>query len=98
MNAPEQSRRACLTVRARVEAVRLVRRNRSVASVAATFSAWATVMRAVCDDATQVLEAPDGERVVAFGLDEMVMDPSRSHTRRRHGCSEVAVGIRDSVT
>lgn len=78
--------RACLTVRARTEAVRLASgENRSVASVAATFGvSWDTVMRAIRDDAAQVLEAYDGQRVVAFGLDETVMNPSRSHTRRRY--------------
>lgn len=77
--------RACLTVRARAETVRLVSgENRSVASVAATFGvSWDTVMRAVRNDADEVLEAHDGQRVVAFGLDETVMNPSRSHTRRR---------------
>ncbi len=56
--------RACLTVRARAETVRLVSgENRSVASVAATFGvSWDTVMRAVRDDAVQVLEAHDGQR------------------------------------
>ena len=78
--------RACLTVRARAEAVRLISgENRSVAAVAATFGvSWDTVMRAVRDDAAQVLEAHEGQRVVAFGLDETVMNPARSHTRRRY--------------
>jgi transposase len=78
--------RACLTARARVEAVRLVSgENRSVASVAAMFGvSWDTVMRAVRDDAERVAAEHDGQRVVAFGLDETVMNPSRSHTRRRY--------------
>jgi transposase len=78
--------RACLTARARAEAVRLVSGdNRSVASVVASFGvAWDTVMRAVRDDARRVLAEHDGQRVVAFGLDETVMNPSRSHTRRRY--------------
>lgn len=78
--------RACLTARARAEAVRLVSgENRSIASVAATFGvSWDTVMRAVRDDADKVLADRDGQQVVAFGLDETVMNPSRSHTRRRY--------------
>jgi transposase len=78
--------RACLTARARAEAVRMVSgENRSVASVAAAFGvSWDTVIRAVRDDAEQVLADHDGQRVVSFGLDETVMNPSRSHTRRRY--------------
>jgi transposase len=58
---------------------------RSIASVAASFGvSWDTVMRAVRDDAERVLANNDGQRVAAFGLDETVMNPSGSHTRRRY--------------
>lgn len=78
--------RSCWTVRARDEAVRQVAAdNLSVASVARSFGvSWDTVMRAVNGHAELVLAAQEGRRVVAFGLDETVMNPSRSHARRRY--------------